>query len=124
VYLCIFFTACGGSCSDSTLAGQALKAILKLIKYLFKFTALSIKHKLELFDKLVVPILNCGSEVWGFHNGNAIERIHVHMQLCKRLLGVKKCTQNDLVYGDLVRCPMRNCRMYNIVKYWTKIKTM
>ena len=78
-----------------TLAGQALKAIFKLNKYLYKFTAISVKHKLELFDKLVVPILNYGSEVWGFHNGNAIERIH--MQFCKRLLGVKKCTQNDLI---------------------------
>ena len=43
------------------------------------------------------------------------------MQFCKRLLGVKKCTQNDFVYGELGRCPMRNYRMYNIVKYWTKI---
>ena len=62
-----------------------MKAIFKLNKYLYKFTAISVKHKLELFDKLVVPILNYGSEVWGFHNGNAIERIH--MQFCKRLLG-------------------------------------
>jgi len=43
------------------------------------------------------------------------------MQFCKRLLGVKKCTQNDFVYGELGRCPMQNYRMYNIVIYWTKI---
>ena len=74
---------------------------------------------IEVFDKLVVPVLNYGSEVLDFHIGNAIERIH--MQFCKRLLGVKKGTQNDFVYGELGRCPMRNNKMYNIVKYWTKV---
>ena len=74
MYLGIVFTA-GGSFSDtqSTLVGQALKAIFKLNKCLYKFTAISVKHKLELFDKLVAPIINYGSEAWGFHNGNAIE---------------------------------------------------
>jgi len=76
MYLGIVFTA-GGSFSDtqSTLVGQALKAIFKLNKCLYKF---------------------------------------------KYLLRVKKCTQNDFVYGELGRCPMRNYRMY-IVKYWTQI---
>jgi len=27
----------------------------------------------------------------------------VHLQFCKRLLGVKRCTQNDFVYGELGR---------------------
>ena len=44
-------------------------------------------HKLELFDKLVLPILTYGCEVWGFHTAISIER--VHLQFCKRLLGVK-----------------------------------
>ena len=59
----------------------------------------------------MVSIFNYGSEVWGFYKGNAIE--HIHMQFCKRLLGVRKGTQNDFVYGkQLSRCPMRNYRMY------------
>ena len=47
------------------LSGQALKAIFKL---LYHFTELSPKHVLELFDKLITPILCYGSEVWGFSN--------------------------------------------------------
>jgi len=31
----------------------------------------------------------------GFHNGNAIERIH--KQFCKRLLGVKNVPKNDMI---------------------------
>ena len=66
-YLGVVFTA-GGSFSEcqNTLAGQAQKAIFQLNKYLYKFTFLSPRHKLELFDKLILPILNYGGEVWVF----------------------------------------------------------
>ena len=119
-YLGIIFTA-GGSFSETqnTLSGQAQKAIFKMNKYLYRFTFISPKHKLELFDKLVTPILNYGSEVWGFIQGNAIER--VHLQFCKQLLGVKKTTQNDFVYGELGRTTLITKRYLNIVKYWFKI---
>ena len=101
-YLGIVFTVCGSfSEAHNTLAGQAQKAIFKLNKYLYKFTFISPRHKFELYDKLITPILNYGSEVWGFAKTNAIER--VHMQFCKKVLGVKKSTQNDFVYGELGR---------------------
>lgn len=92
VYLGIVFTT-GGSFigTQKTLAGQALKAIFRLNKYLYKFTNITVKHKLDLFDKLVVPILNYSCEVWGFHNGSAVESVHT--QFCKTLLGVKKTAQ-------------------------------
>ena len=73
-------------------------AIFKMNKYLNKFTNLPPRHKLELFDKLLSPILNYGSEVWGVVQGNIIER--VHLQFCKRLLCVKKNTQYDFVYEE------------------------
>ena len=121
-YLGIVFTT-GGSFSEaqSALAGQAQKAIFKLNKYLYKFTYITPKHKLELFDKLITPILNYGCEVWGFGQANVIER--VHMQFCKRLLGVKKSTQNDFVYGELGRTTLRTKRYVSIIKYWFKILT-
>ena len=56
-------------------------------KYLHKFTSLSVQHRLDLFEKLITPILNYGSQVWGFAHGACIER--VHFQFCKILLGVK-----------------------------------
>ena len=119
-YLGIMFTA-GGSFSETqnTLSGQAQKAIFKLNKYLYKFTFIPPKHKLELFDKLITSILNYGSEVWGFIQGNSLER--VHLQFCKQLLGVKKSTQNDFVYGELGRTTLITKRYLIIVKYWFKI---
>jgi hypothetical protein len=90
-------------------------------KYLYKFTDISVRHKLDLFDKMILPILNYGSEVWGFNQGKAVERLH--MQFCKRLLGVKKNTQNDFIYGELGRMPLQNMRYYNIIKFWIKLLT-
>ena len=64
---------------------------------------------LGLFDKLILPILTYGSEVSGFSKADNIER--THLQLCKQLLGVKIQTQNNFVYGELGRVPLRNHRL-------------
>ncbi|MCW4345840.1 MAG: reverse transcriptase family protein [Candidatus Thiodiazotropha endolucinida] len=115
-YLGIVFTT-GGSFAEAqtTLAGQAQKAIFKMNQYIYKFTFLTPRHRLELFDKLVTPILNYGCQVWGFSQANAIER--VHLQFCKRLLGVKKTTQNDFVYGELGRTNCITNRYLLIIKF-------
>ena len=47
---------------------------------------LSIECQIELFDKIVKPILIYGSEVWGFGNNSVIKR--VHMKFFKLLLKV------------------------------------
>ena len=119
-YLGIVFTP-GGSFSEAqaTLSGQALKAIFAMNRYLNNFVHLKPSHILDLFDKLISPILNYGSEVWGFAKADNIER--VHLQFCKKLLSVKQCTQNDFVYGELGRCSFQLTRYRNIIKYWLKI---
>ena len=122
-YLGIVFTV-GGSCKETqrTLAGQASKAIFALNKYLYKFTFIKPSHILELFDKLISPILNYGSEVWGFNKAPAIETVHLHF--CKKLLGVKQSTQNDFIYGERGRLNFQVQRYISIVRYWLKIVTL
>ena len=119
-YLGIVFTT-GGSFSEaqSTLSGQAQKAIFVLNKYISKFVNVSPSLVLDLFDKLISPILCYASEVWGFSKADSIERIH--LKFCKRLLSVKQCTQNDFVYGELGRCSFLSKRCFSIIKYWLKI---
>ena len=63
-----------------------------------KFRDLSVSHMLDLFDKLILPILNYGSEVWGLSKAEIIER--VHLQFCKQLLGVKIQTQNNFIFME------------------------
>ena len=76
VYLGVTFTT-GGSFHEThnCLAGKALKA--KMNTYLYQFTDISIKHRLDLFDKLIVPILCCGADVSGFIQAPAIERVNL-----------------------------------------------
>ena len=119
-YLGIVFTSGGSSFEmQKTLSGQALKAILTLRKYLNSFTVLSPGHILDLFDKLITPILNYGSEVWGFHSAKTIETTHI--SFCKRMLGIKQSTQNDFVHGELGRIDYQSLRYINIIKFWIKV---
>ena len=69
-------------------------SIYKMIKYLNNFVSESPRHYLDLFDKLVRPILKHACEVWGFANAPVIERIHLHF--CKRILGVKRLRKTNL----------------------------
>jgi hypothetical protein len=119
-YLGIIFT-CGGSFLETqkALAGQALKALFKLKSYLYKFTNLSITHNLELFDKLVMPILLYGTEISGFNNCDIIEKVHT--KFCKQLLGVRPQTQNNFIYGELGRIPLKQQMLVSIIRYWLKI---
>ena len=119
-YLGVVFTT-GGSFTETqiTLAGQARKALFLLEKYVYKFTTLTVSHRIDLFDKLILPILNYCSEAWGFIQANAVER--VHLQFCKKFLGVKKSTQNDFIYGEYGRTSLLVKRQYVIFKYWFKI---
>lgn len=91
----------GGSCNQaqSTLSGQAMKALFKMNIYSSKFGNVSVKHRLGLFDKLIMPIMSYSAEVWGFNKSLAIERVHTCMVHCRRILNVKKSTQNDFKYG-------------------------
>ena len=122
VYLGVTFTT-GGSFHEThnCLAGKGLKAIFKMNKYLYKFTDISIKHRLVLFDKLIVPILCYGADVWGFIQSPAIER--VHFCFLKTILRVKTDTPNDLVYAELDRQTLRTKRLVQIINYWFKILT-
>ena len=95
--------------------------MFQLHKTLHRFNKVDVSVAIDLFDKTITPILNYGSEVWGFHPAPDIER--VHLGYLKRVMGVKKSTQNDFVYGLLGRYPMQINRNCNIIKYWLKIVT-
>ena len=57
-----------------------------------------IQCQLDLFDKIIKPILLYGCEVWGFSKNEIIER--VHLRFCKLLLNFKTPTPSYMVYGE------------------------
>ena len=100
------------------LSGQASEALYSL-NSLFDSTCLCIQDRLMLFDALVLPIINYGSEEWGFHKSKDTER--VHLRFLKQILGVRQQTCNMIVYGELGRVSLYVLRKVRIVKYLYKI---
>lgn len=104
--------------TQKTIAMQGRKCMFGILK-LCNETYLNIETKLSIFDTYVSSVLNYGSEIWGFHSGDEIERVHTNF--CKRILKVKKCTSNFMVYSELGRLPMSIIRKLRIIKYWLKL---
>ena len=103
-YLGLLFSSNGlMTQAQGKLAEQANKACFLLHKRISRFKEIDISVIMDLFDKYIGAILNYSCEVWGFHSARDIEQ--VQLCFCKRILGVKKSTQNDFVYGELGRFP-------------------
>ena len=119
-YLGFVFT-CGGSLVETynTLSGQAIKALFKLNSIIYRYPGISVEHILNLFDKLIIPVLSYGCEVWGLNNSLAIEK--VHLNFCKQVLRVRKQTMNKFIYGETGRMPIRYHTIIRVIKYWFKI---
>ena len=83
-----------------------LKITLAMYSILNKRRALnlSLDIMLDLFDKMIFPVLLYASKVWGPGNNAVIER--VHLMFCKYILGLKRSTPNCIVYRELGRYPV------------------
>jgi len=93
---------------------------MKVPRWLYcRFPCISVKHKLDLFDKLVNPILSYGCEVWGLCESHVLEK--VRLNFCKKLLEVRATTQNSFVYGELGRTTLLTKPSVSVIKYWLKL---
>lgn len=61
--------------AQKVLSEQALRALFTLDS-VFDVVPLALSEKLKLFDAMILPILNNGYEVWGFHNAPDIEKAY------------------------------------------------
>ena len=97
---------------------QALKAKASLECYLNNHKHMPVKDVFDLFDTLVKPIILFNSEIWGININKELEQFH--LSFMKRILGVKKSTNNCLIYAETGRYPLYICIYIRIVKYWFK----
>ena len=102
-----------------TLSAQADKAVFTLKRVIKSVGGLPISLSLDLFDKLVLPILLYGAEIWGTQYRESIEL--VHRKFCKYTLSVSYNTSNAPVLGDLGRTPLSVLYKYRSVKFWLSI---
>ena len=103
---------------------QAMKAIFQIKRLNKNFGKLSVKMALMLYDSLVLPILEYGSEIWADSKEvtDKLELLH-HLRYLKQLLGVKKSTSNLGVYGELGRTPLLIRRKLKMISFWLRLKS-
>ena len=101
------------------LLSSARRALFSLKRYFHRNPETFPHIQLELFTKMVVSILNYGSEVWGLRQADPLEKFH--LSFLKSILGVKTSTPNCFVYGELGVYPLILQRKMRVLKYWLRI---
>jgi hypothetical protein len=105
--------------AQSILAMQCKKSMNILLSKM-RSLHLNVSTKLNLFDTYVSCIALYSCEVWGAIPAKSLES--VHLNFCKKILGVKKSAASMMIYSELGRLPLeieRTCRM---VKYFFKLR--
>ena len=99
---------------------QAHRALFVIKSKKEKFN-LPIDIVLDLFDKMILPVLLYGCEIWGFQN---LENIEIfYRKFLKYILKVNKRTTNCMVYGETGRTPLNVIIETRMVCFWHKIST-
>ena len=107
---------------QKTLAGQASKVVSFLQQVSKKLKCINIKIYLQLFDRMVLPILLYGSDIWGFETYDCIENIQI--KFCKYILKLPSSTPNVAVLGECGRYPIKVYSALHFLKYWCKLIQM
>ena len=75
--------------------------------------------QIDLFNKMIKPILTYGSELWGFGNLDVIER--VQLKYLKYIFKMKMSTPNCMVYGESGCMPVSIDIEHKMVSYWLRL---
>ena len=70
---------------------------------------------LHVFDKILVPILDYGGEIWGIYDWEELERTHLFA--CKHILNVNMNTATDAIYVETGRTPLVAKRHVAAIKF-------
>ncbi|MEW8546328.1 MAG: reverse transcriptase family protein [Candidatus Thiodiazotropha sp.] len=100
------------------IAEQANKALFSLLK---KIRCLNLPYdiQIDMFNKMIKPILLYGCEIWGVGNFDVLERIQ--LKFYKYIFNLKKSTPSYMVYGELGVTPLYIDIQTRIVSFWTKL---
>jgi hypothetical protein len=118
-YLGIHLFKNGGWFRSQKRIAQHSQFALHNLFIVFNQLELTINDKNKLFDSLVGSVLNYGAEVWGYYDSKDVEI--VHCKFLRKVIGVKKSTNLDGLYGETGRYPMKIKRKLILAKYWVKL---
>ena len=100
------------------IAEQANKALFSLLK---KIRSLSLPYdiQIDMFNKMIKPIILYGCEIWGLGNFDVLERIQ--LKFYKYVFNLKKTTPSYMIYGELGVTPLYVDIQSRLISFWTKL---
>lgn len=104
--------------SKKHIAEQANNAMFSLLRKTRELN-LPLEIQIDLFKKLIKPILLYGCEIWGFGNLEILER--VQLKFLKMILNLKKSTPSYMVYGETGIFPLKVDIQARIISYWSNL---
>ena len=100
------------------LVTKGNRSIFSLIKKARK-GKLPIDIQFELFDRMVLPSLLYGCEIWGYRSYKTLETLHLYF--CKLILKLKESTPNLMVYGETGRFELEYYAKKRLINFWASI---
>ncbi|XP_043227986.1 uncharacterized protein LOC122384520 [Amphibalanus amphitrite] len=111
--------------SNGSMKAAVLKQVAQANRALFKLCSIISSLNLridtcwELFDKMVVPVLLYGCEVWGLSHIQYIENFH--KKFMKHLLKISKYSANCMAYGELGRTTLEVVIKKRVIGFWIRL---
>ncbi len=121
-YLGVVVSDTGNHFSDQIdyVEAVANRAVYSVQGYLYSLNQMPPPISMKLFDSLVAPILEYGSEIWSLCNSyNSLETLY--LRFMKSSLGVRPQTTTVAVMGELGRYPLSIRLQVKAVKFWCKL---
>ena len=106
------------SVAQKDLYDRASRAMFALLKRCRKL-CLPLDIQLDLFDKIVLPILSYGCEVWC--PGNCDLALKLQLRFYKIVLKLNKSTPSCMLFGEIGRFPVDVHLKTRMLCYWYKL---
>ena len=106
------------------ISDKSQKAIFNMKKKLKFVQSLSPSIMFTMFDTLIRPILNYGSDVWGLSRTGLESLDKVFLNYVRCILCIKATTCNAIMYGECGRYPPSVTCHVNVLCYLHRLLTM
>ena len=118
-YLGVNFTSDGSFKSQvSRVRDQGRKAMFLLLSK-GRQLQLSLGTYLQLFEKMVLPVLTYGCEVWGFEKLDVLDKLQ--LEFIRYVLKLNKCTPIAMLYAESGILPISTVVKGRMLKFYQKL---
>jgi hypothetical protein len=104
--------------AEKNLYDKGSRAMFALVKKC-RSLKLPIDVQIELFDRMIVPILLYGCEVWSPTMTNLASKLQIRFY--KIILRLNKSTPTSMIYGELGQFPLEVQAKSRLLNYWYKL---